>query len=353
MKTSYLVSGLMSGTSLDGVDIALCRIMLVDSHWKYEIIDGITIPYSEEIRKELAKAVHLSNKRIEELDVILARFYVRELIQFHKRNNVIPDIISSHGHTIFHEPNKGFTLQIGDGRKMAAKTGITVVNNFRKKDVEHGGQGAPLVPVGDRLLFGKYNICLNIGGIANLSYDQNGKRLAYDICPANMVLNYLSEKHGMQYDKNGAIAASGQCNNELLFKLNSLDYYTQKPPKTLGREWVEQMVWPILEESKISLTDKLTTASEHVALQISNSLKQIGGNSILASGGGALNSFLMKRIQSLSCIAIELPESNLIEYKESLVFGLLGVLRIRNEINCYASVTGASKDLCTGDLHLA
>jgi len=341
----------MSGTSLDGVDLALCSISLEDSNWSYKIIKGSTIPYTGNLKGELANAIHLADNRIKELDIELGLFYADALNQFHDQNALVPEIISSHGHTIFHKPEKGFTLQIGNGREMANRTGITVVNNFRKKDMEHGGQGAPLVPVGDHLLFGNFDVCLNIGGIANLSYEQNGIRLAYDICPANIVLNYLSEKLGKSYDEDGSFAEAGSCSPTLLSKLNSLNYYALPPPKTLGKEWIEAVVFSLLEQSELSIKDQIATATEHIAFQIGKVLLDIEKNSILSTGGGVLNRFLMDRIRQQSGIEIELPDKSLIEYKESLVFGLLGILRVRNEINCYASVTGASTNLCTGDLY--
>ncbi|MBN1132997.1 MAG: anhydro-N-acetylmuramic acid kinase [Bacteroidales bacterium] len=351
MNSPFLVTGLMSGTSLDGIDMALCRFSQTPSGWHYSFIDAVTTAYPESLRRKLTRALTLSDKALRELDMTLGAFYGRELNDFHSKNRVTPDLISSHGHTVFHDPSGRMTLQIGNGNVISGLTGITVVNNFRVKDVEHGGQGAPLVPAGDRLLFGEYDICLNIGGIANLSYEEKGLRRGFDICPANMVLNYLSEKRGKKYDRDGAMAASGKCIQKLLEELNRLEYYRMSPPKSLGREWFERMFIPVLQHSRYPVEDLMTTCAEHIAHQISRVLVMFGRPSVLITGGGAWNRYLMDRIRNLSGLELPLPDNTLIGYKESLVFGLLGLLRLRNEINCYASVTGASRDLSTGNIH--
>lgn len=352
MQASYSVTGLMSGTSLDGVDLAFCNLTVDAGKWSYEIIQSTTIPYPDRLRRELTTAMQYSPDKIRRLDEEIGRFYGVILNQFHKNISLEPDIISSHGHTIFHEPSKGITFQAGNGQVIASLTGVKVVNNFRKKDVEHGGQGAPLVPAGDRLLFGEYDICLNIGGIANLSYEYESNRIAYDICPANMLLNYLSGKIGRDFDEDGIIAASGHVDPDLLKRLNGLDYFREEPPKSIGKEWFEMNMKQWLDDSGLTISDKLATAVEHIAFQIGLSLGIISDPLILATGGGVFNKLLRKRIEELSGFSLHLPENKIIKYKESLIFGLLGILRIRNEINCLASVTGASENLCTGDIYL-
>jgi len=351
MQASYNVTGLMSGTSLDGVDLAYCNLTINAGKWSYEIIQASTIPYPDRLRSDLMNALHYGPEKIRELDEETGKYYGEILNHFHQRLQIKPDIISSHGHTIFHEPERGITFQAGNGDVMASITGIKVVNNFRQKDVEQGGQGAPLVPLGDRLLFGEYDICLNIGGIANLSFESGSRRIAYDISPANMLFNYLSGKIGKDFDEEGSVAASGGVDKALLNKLNILNYYNSKPPKSIGKEWFEKHMKPLMDESGLNIPDQLATAVEHVAYQISNALKRKSIPSILATGGGILNTFLRERIEALSGCKLTLPHNRIIEYKESLVFGLLGILRIRDEINCLASVTGASMDLCTGDIH--
>jgi anhydro-N-acetylmuramic acid kinase len=285
-----------------------------------------------------------------ELDSDLGELYGEIINRFHRKYGINPDLIASHGHTVFHDPGNGITLQIGNGQVISSRTGIVVVNNFRQKDVENGGQGAPLVPVGDHLLFREYDICLNIGGIANLSYEKEQKRIAFDICPANMLLNDLAERIGWPFDRDGLIAKSGLCNQTLLGSMNRLDFYRQPAPKTLGREWIDKNIKPLFDRAGLSVQDALATATEHIAIQVASSLQRSGGSAVLVTGGGAKNKWLIDRIKSRSVAKIILPDDQLIDYKESLIFGLLGILRIRNEINCYASVTGASEDLCTGDI---
>jgi len=286
------------------------------------------------------------------MDTELGHFYANQINAFHNRNNLHPDLVSSHGHTLLHEPEKGITFQAGSGRIMASKTGLTVVNDFRKADVAQGGQGAPLVPSGERLLFGDYGGCLNLGGIANISYDApDGRRIAYDICPVNMALNWLARKAGKQFDKGGAMASHGTVNASLLESLNRLYYYRLPPPKSLGREWFLEHFQPLLESSPHDLSDLAATVVEHICIQISGRIALSRVSSILVTGGGALNQFLMERLQDHTMVPIEIPGRQIIEFKEALIFALLGVLRIRNEVNCLASVTGGKKDLSAGEIH--
>lgn len=346
MTETYKVIGLMSGTSLDGVDLAFCEFTL-DQSWTFKIIKTETCAYSQEW---LNRLINIHKGSAIELSITNLKYgkYLGELINsFIDKNSIKADFIASHGHTVFHQPEKSLTLQIGDGNAIAAQTELLVIYDFRSKDVAFGGQGAPLVPIGDRLLFSNYNYCINLGGIANISFERNGKRIAFDICPANQVLNYLANQFNKAFDKNGEIASKGKLNQALLNKLNDLDYYKQDAPKTLGREWVEESILPILNQSKISIEDQLHTFTEHIAAQISIILNQELGNALI-SGGGAYNQFLVNRIQSLSNSKIEIPSSDIVDFKEAMIFAFLGTLRLRNEINCLSSVTGAFRDSSTG-----
>ena len=226
--------------------------------------------------------------------------------------------------------------------------GKTVVCDFRVQDVELGGQGAPLVPIGDRLLFSEYDYCLNLGGFANCSYEKNGQRIAFDICPVNIVLNKYAEKLGKDFDENGKFAESGIVDENLLHQLDSLKFYSGKPPKSLGLEWVKENIFPLLEASKISSEDVLRTFTEHIAVQLAKQFSDRA--SVLITGGGAYNSFLIERFKNLSAIEVVVPSKEIVEYKEALIFGLLGVLKLRDEVNCLASVTGASKDHSSGKI---
>jgi len=345
----YTAIGLMSGTSLDGVDIACCRFEYKAGKWEYDIIDATTVEYSDVWKNRLANSMKSDAESLALLNVEYGHYLGKIANDFIIKGSFKPDIISSHGHTVFHQPEKKLTLQIGDGAAISAGTGIPTVCDFRSKDVALGGQGAPLVPVGDRMLFAEYDYCVNIGGIANISYEENGKRLAFDICPANMALNYLSEKLGQKYDEGGKTAASGKTDTNLLSELDSLEYYSLNPPKSLGKEWVFDSFISIIEKYSIPVEDMLNTVTEHIAGQISAKLQKPG--KALITGGGANNTFLINRIKEKSKTGIVIPDRTLIDYKEALIFAFMGVLRWRNEINVFSSVTGATKDHSGGAVY--
>ena len=350
----YHVIGLMSGTSLDGVDLAYCKFILTNNGWEYEIIHTACYPYSEDWKVKLANAENASALAIHLLDTALGEYFSENISEFIKKHKIIElDFIASHGHTIFHQPENGLTLQIGAGAVIAANTGITTICDFRKMDVAMGGQGAPLVPIGDRDLFSSYNYCLNIGGIANISFELNDQRLAFDICPANMILNhYLSDKN-ILFDNEGLLARSGTVNAELLAELNKLDYYHQAFPKSLGKEWVLQNIYPRVAKYNLSENHILATLVEHIAMQIAACIQGELPASMLITGGGAYHAFLIERITAHTHVQLIIPSSVLIEFKEALVFAYLGVLRYRNENNCLASVTGAQKNNCGGQIFFA
>ncbi len=342
----------MSGSSMDGVDLACCDFFLNGSTWKFNILAAETFPYPLYLRERLAGACNLNASEIESLDIELGLHYAGLLNDFHSAHSLRPDLISSHGHTILHEPERGITVQAGHGGIMAENTGIAVVNDFRKPDVSQGGQGAPLVPVGDRLLFGDYDGCLNLGGFANISFDDgSGKRIAFDLCPANMALDWIAGLRGLQYDDGGMIARSGKVDHALLQALNSLAFYRKAPPKSLGREWFLDQFHPILEQSKLPVEDLMATAVEHIAMQISMGSNRAEVSSILVTGGGALNQSLLERLKYHAVARLEIPDLLLIRFKEALVFAFLGLLRIRGEVNCLASATGGEKDLSAGTLY--
>lgn len=352
MPDEYRVTGLMSGSSLDGVDLAFCHFSHQRSGWSYRIVKAETVPYPLPLFKRLSAASGWDQKMIRMIDMELGRFYAFQINAFHKRHNFLPDFVASHGHTLLHEPEKGITCQAGNGKIMALETGLTVVNDFRKADVAQGGQGAPLVPAGDRLLFGNFGGCLNLGGFANISYEAaNGRRIAYDICPVNMALNWLARKTGEKFDEGGKMARQGAVDAELLKALNRLSYYSAPHPKSLGREWYLKEFLPVLEYSPLDLFDLLATVVEHICIQISSQFALSGIHSVLVTGGGALNQFLMERLQYHTKVVIEIPDRQLVEFKEALIFAFLGVLRIRKEVNCLASVTGGKKDLSAGEIH--
>lgn len=350
----YQVIGLMSGTSLDGLDIAFCNIEVdPNSQWTYEIIHAETVSYSANWKNKLL-----------ELEVAPAMLFnqvhneygshLGELVNdFIEKYNIKPDFIASHGHTIFHQPQKGYTVQVGAGYAIAAKTSLPVVCDFRSLDVALGGQGAPLVPIGDKLLFSNYDFCLNLGGFANVSYEYNGKRIAFDICPVNIVMNAICNQVGKEYDANGDIAATGNIHPQLLEELNALPFYhlPSNTPKSLGKEWVLATINPLLAKYELPESDALRTFCEHIAIQIGKALQQQSPGKLLATGGGTYNSFLLQVIKQNTQHLVEIPNKKTIEFKEALIFALLGVLRMRNQNNCLMSVTGSSRDNCGGAIY--
>jgi len=346
VKDSYTVLGVMSGTSLDGIDLAYVDFRK-NHKWSFDIKFAETIPYSQKWKNRLREAINYNPAVLFEFDKKYTEFLASVIKESISKNNFLnPDAVCSHGHTILHQPEKGVTLQIGNLPQIAELTGQLVVCDFRTQDVALGGQGAPLVPIGDKLLFGDYDYCLNLGGFANISFETGGNSIAYDVCPVNIVLNALSEKLGYDYDAFGKLSRRGSLNTELLNALNSLAYYIEKPPKSLGLEWVQKEVFPLINSYGLKTEDSLRTFTEHIAIQLALQFEK--NKAVLITGGGAYNTFLMERLKKHTQAKIEIPDKNTIEYKEALIFGLLGILKLRNEINCLASVTGAIKNHVTG-----
>jgi len=338
----------MSGTSLDGIDLAYCRFFRSnDVLWNYEILESDTYAYPESWHIKLKEAINLSIDQLKVLDKNYTEYLSDVILRFlEKRSITSIDAICSHGHTIIHQPENGITLQIGNRKELAKLTDQMVVCDFRIQDVQLGGQGAPLVPIGDQLLFNEYDYCLNLGGFANISHQNSGIRIAYDICPVNIVLNHYVQKLGLDYDDEGKQAAEGEIDIQLLDKLNDLSFYRQDPPKSLGLEWVISKIYPLIDKSELKIKDILRTYVEHIALQLSNEIKK--ESSVLITGGGTYNSFLINRLKAVCEAKFNIPNDQLIDYKEALIFGFLGVLRLRDENNCLSSVTGAERDHCSG-----
>ncbi len=351
-KDNYHIIGVMSGTSLDGIDLAEINFDYSGGNWNFQILTAETVPYSSFWRDELREAIHYSKENLERLDFKYTEKLSEEISKFIRKNNIQEiDAVCSHGHTVFHRPEKGLTYQIGNLPRISKMLGHTVVCDFRVQDVQLGGQGAPLVPIGDRLLFSEYDFCLNLGGFANCSFEKNGERIAYDICPVNIVLNQYAEKCGKDFDEDGKLAASGMVNQNLLSKLNSLQFYSENPPKSLGLEWVSENIFPLLEAAEISSEDILRTFTEHIAMQLAEQFFE--NSTVFITGGGAFNSFLIERLKDIASVEVIIPSTKIVEYKEALIFGLLGVLKLRKEVNCLASVTGASKDHSSGKIFFA
>lgn len=339
----------MSGTSLDGLDIILASFQKTGQKWDFRIEKAETVTYPEDMSRDLRNAVDSNNKQLHDLDISLGRFIGNTVKHFLDKDQV--DFIASHGHTIFHQPEKGITLQIGSGEDIAESSGLPVINNFRVKDVSLGGQGAPLVPVGDRDLFSDYAYCLNLGGIANVSFERENTRLAFDICPFNMALNELANQNGLDYDDKGLMARKGKVDNQLLDALNKIPYLSDKAPKSLGLEDYRKYWQPLISSSSLYIEDKMCTFTEHAAMAIGKQLVGANDHKTLITGGGTFHDYFISRLKSYTATAIVIPNKQLIEFKEALVFAYLGLLRHSDRPNCLASVTGASQDSSGGDLH--
>ena len=348
----YRVIGLMSGTSLDGLDIACCTFSR-DDRWHFELHEATTISYDERWRERLRSAHTLSGLELAQLHVDLGVLHGAWVKNFMRNHSVQADFIASHGHTIFHQPHLGTTLQIGSAPHIAAATGVDVIADFRTTDVAHGGQGAPLVPIGDLWLFGNYPMCLNLGGIANVSVKESLHMEAFDIGLCNMALNHFSEKLGEAYDRDGALSRMGSVNELLLEQLNSLDFFKQPAPKSLGKEfWVNEFL-PVVDRAGVNKHDALRTITEHIAIQIGEALRKREQGEILVTGGGAHNGFLMERIAEHTQHKVVVPEKKIVDFKEALIFAFLGALRMADEPNALASVTGAKRDSVGGAIYSA
>ena len=351
IKQFYNVIGVMSGTSLDGVDLAHIYFTVEDGIWDFKILEAETVGYSNEWLEKLKKAIHFSQSELKQLNEDYTKL-LAEIINNFIANHQISDLdaVCSHGHTILHQPQNGFTLQIGNLPQIAKLVNQKVVCDFRVQDVKLGGQGAPLVPIGDEILFSEFTYCLNLGGFSNVSFSKNGKRIAFDISPVNTVLNFYANQLNVDYDDKGNFAKSGNLNQKLFEELNDLEFYKIAYPKSLGFEFVKETVLPLMESVEISVFDKMNTFVHHVAFQISNVLNHKNG-SLLITGGGAYNDFLIEKMKFyLPEMNIVIPDKNILEYKEALIFALLGVLKLRGENNVLSSVTGAQYDHSSGNI---
>lgn len=353
-NSSYHVIGLMSGTSGDGLDLAYCSFEKSEQ-WHFEILGAITIPFPSNLGENLKSAHLLNSHDLNFLDVDFGKWMGEQVKKFCQEKKISPLAVCSHGHTVFHQPQKGLTLQIGNGWALKQASGFKVINDFRMLDVQLGGQGAPLVPIGDQLLFPEMDFCINLGGIANISMEWEGERIAFDCSPFNLLLNPIAEKLGKPYDEDGKWAREGNVNQDLLEKLNQVPFYQIKGAKSLGREDMEEVFSPIIQKSSIPDKDKLATLTEHFAIQIASIIHTYAQNEVpkvLITGGGAYHKYFLERLDGqLESKWKKFEASNeLIEFKEALIFGFLGVLRLRGENNCLASVTHAKTDSSGGTI---
>ena len=345
----------MSGTSLDGLDLAYCSFRLKHDKWEFSIQQTAFVAYDEQFRNRLKGAINLSAIELLMLNNEYGSWLGEQSKLFLDQHQLSVDFISSHGHTVFHQIHKKFTYQIGAGQYLANASGCTVICDFRTMDVALGGQGAPLVPIGDALLFPEYDFCLNLGGISNVSFQKEEQRLAFDISPANMLLSHILKPTNLSFDDKGQLAKSGKLIPSLLEQLNGLAFYSRPFPKSLGYEWFYEHVIPLLNKRKEGIEDQLHTAVHHIAFQIAEALKPNAElkTNLLATGGGAKNTFLIETIQHYmgNNIQVIVPSATLLDFKEALVFAFMGVLRFQNQINSLKSVTGASTDSSGGVIY--
>jgi anhydro-N-acetylmuramic acid kinase len=367
---TYRAIGLMSGSSLDGLDIAFVEFVHNAGTWSYEIIAADCYEYSEEWKGRLQNATSLNALDYQLLHADYGHYIGKEVNRFieEKSLHFKVGLIASHGHTTFHVPQKKMTAQLGDGAAIAAKTGLPVVSDLRALDVAFGGQGAPIVPIGEKLLLKEYDLYLNLGGIANISFNHADRYVAYDICAANRVLNMIAAKEGKDYDAGGQMAAKGNVHDGLLQRLGTLSYYRQPYPKSLANSFGIDEVYPLINSFGLTHFDELRTYVEHVVHQIklaisnqpanllndapeSNPIPHAPNSKLLVTGGGAFNTFLMNRLgEELKECGVEMivPGANLVQYKEALIMAFIGVLRWRQEYNVLSSVTGAGRDSIGG-----
>ncbi len=343
----------MSGTSLDGLDLAACQFINTDGKYRFKVLAAETCPYSNEMKERLSGIYNSSAIQITLLNKQFGQFVGEKVNLFIKKNKLNPDAVASHGHTVFHQPQNGISTQIGCGANIAAVCNLTTVCDFRSVDVALGGQGAPLVPIGDELLFDSYESCLNLGGIANISFSNHGKRLAFDICICNMIFNYVANKLNKQFDENGEIAKAGKPIIQLLQQLNNLPYYQEKNIKSLGYEWFEKNIFDLLKQfENFKTEDVMATFAQHIAEQIADVLNKNNLKSVLVTGGGAFNGNLIALIKQKTNAEIIIPENEIINFKEAVIFAFLGYLRLNKITNTLASVTGARKNSIGGAVYL-
>lgn len=350
-KNNYKVIGLMSGTSLDGLDVAYCQFRQTAIGWAYSIKKATTTKYPAAWAQKLATAHELSAEELLALDAAYGKYLGTVCDAFRRKNRLRVDFIASHGHTVFHQPKNGFTFQLGNGNAIFAACGIPVISDFRSLDVMLGGQGAPLVPAGDKHLFNEYDVCLNLGGIANLSMDVKGKRVAFDICFVNMGLNYLAAKAGKEYDAGGDMSSDGTVHVPLLKALNKVYMTMHKRRPSLGREIFEQRIKPLLDMTGVPLKDKLRTFTASCVNEMALAmLSSKARPKVLCTGGGTFNAFLVSQLLEVCGdeATLIVPDDEVVKFKEALIFAFLGVRRRNNEVNCLASVTGASHDSSSG-----
>jgi anhydro-N-acetylmuramic acid kinase len=359
---TYHVIGVMTGSSLDGIDIAFTKITVENNKYTYEVLisECIELPLKWKLRIE--QLVLQNAVTYLKTSAFLGHFMgerIAEFIEKHQLKDKL-DFIASHGQTVFHQPENLFTSQVGDGAAIARKTGFPVICDFRSIDVALGGQGAPVAPIADKLFFSDYKYFLNLGGIANIAANINGKYVAFDITAANLALNKIAKMKGVEYDHDGNMARAGQHDPALFAEMNTSFFFDKDYPKSLSGGWVSKVMLPTLGRHNIPVENKLNTICEHIAFQINKSIIAIQrkenitvskADKMLVTGGGAFNKFLIEKIEAALPVSLQIPDEQTVKFKEAILMALMGVLRVRGENNCIGSVTGAERDSIGGAIY--
>jgi anhydro-N-acetylmuramic acid kinase len=344
--------GIMTGTSLDGIDLVCIDLEQQNNTWRFKIVASFSAPFTTQMLQDLKSCYSGSAELLARTNFTYTTNIAQAVNSF-VDNNQISDIdcIGFHGQTIFHDPNLGYTYQLGNSGVLASLTNKRVIGDFRSQDIALGGQGAPLVPIGDALLFSEYDACLNLGGIANISFKENNKQTGYDICHFNLMLNHYANQLGLSYDDKGNNARNGKIQETLLNQLNAWEYYSQKHPKSLGFESVEKDILPIMRSISTNPDDSLRTWIEHAAIQVSKSINS-RWTSILVTGGGAYNDFFIEELQSRTSAKLVIPSNEIIDSKEAIIFAFLAALRLDEQDNCWSEITGAKHNHIAGGIYL-
>ncbi len=353
--------GIMSGSSLDGLDIALCKFNGLDRNkLSFSVEKAVSVSFPTELYERLKSSTSLSTSDLFKLEVSFSKFCAKSVYEHMISSSLKIDYIAFHGHTIFHFPEDGFTTQIGNGSIIAAETGIPCITDFRAKDIALGGQGAPLAPIVEHYLYPGYDLYFNVGGIANLSLHKEDCILSFDSCPCNQVLNYLSTQIGLPYDDKGSLARKGTISRALIMKWDQLDYFARPTPKSMDNSWVKEIFIEVMDKTEISREDKLATMTEFIAMRLTcdvralipESQRLISG---FITGGGTYNEYLVERIREhMKTIPLRLviPDEDTINFKEAILMALMGYLRVNKIQNTIPSVTGASQPTIGGAIYL-
>lgn len=368
-RKTYKALGLMSGSSLDGLDIAYCQFEIEKKEGDqlyvhdWDVLEAETIGFSESWQARLSQLPTQTALVFAKTHTYLGHYFGDIVNDFINRYQIEPDFIATHGHTIFHDPMGRMTIQIGDSSAMAAKTGFPVISNFRNQDIAIDGQGAPVAPIIDKYLLPGHDFYLNLGGIANITTIVPNKIIAFDICPANQLLNALANRLNLEYDEGGQIAAAGKVLPDLLKEINRADFYRISYPKSLDNKWSQTAILSKITEDPTAIPDQLCTFVEHIAYQIAFAIKQVIRKekvekeqlSLLATGGGAFNVYLMERLQhhcnQVANVEVVIPNPDIIQFKEAALMAWMGVMRAENVPNVLKTVTGAKRDTINGAIH--